>query len=102
MSRSLKRATAQALVEARLLEDNYIGTEHLLLGILWVPRSPAAQTLAACGVDRRSVLRESVRGVEPGRSDLKRWAAGLVERNASYRESAAVLERPRLPWRKRS
>jgi ATP-dependent Clp protease ATP-binding subunit ClpA len=93
MSRQLKRATARALLEGRLLGDNYLGTEHLLLGVLWVPRSSAAGALAACGVDRRSVLRDAVRDVEPQRSELKRWATGLAERNVSFREAAALLER---------
>jgi len=96
MSRRLERATARALLEGRILRDNYVGTEHLLLGLLWVRRGKAAQALAAFGVDRRTVLREAVRGVEPQRAELKRWASGLVERNASFRTAAATMEGPRF------
>jgi ATP-dependent Clp protease ATP-binding subunit ClpC len=95
MSRLSKRATARALLEGRLLGDNYVGTEHLLLGLMWVPRGKAAQALAACGVDRRTVLREAVRGVDQ-RAELRRWASGLVERNASFRNAVAAMEGPRF------
>jgi ATP-dependent Clp protease ATP-binding subunit ClpC len=95
MSRRSKRATARALLEGRLLGDNYVGTEHLLLGLMWVPRGKAAQALAACGVDRRTVLREAVRGVDQ-RAELRRWASGLVERNASFRNAVAAMEGPRF------
>ncbi|MEW6153146.1 MAG: Clp protease N-terminal domain-containing protein [Actinomycetota bacterium] len=41
--------------QARGLGHNYIGTEHVLLGLLAAPGSPAASTLAAVGVDAPAV-----------------------------------------------
>ncbi len=44
-----KDALRDALVEALELGHNYIGTEHLLLGLLRDPDAPAAQLLAQLG-----------------------------------------------------
>ncbi len=40
---------------ARELEHDYIGTEHILLGLVWDPAQLPAQLLAPLGVDRASV-----------------------------------------------
>ena len=37
--------------EARRLNHNYIGTEHLLLGLLRAPETPAGHVLADLGVE---------------------------------------------------
>lgn len=47
-----KEALRQALVEALALGHNYIGTEHLLLGLFADGHSYAAQILAALGLER--------------------------------------------------
>ncbi|HWB12077.1 MAG TPA: Clp protease N-terminal domain-containing protein [Pirellulales bacterium] len=47
-----KTLIAQALTEARSLGHNYVGTEHLLLGLLAQPDSRAAQLL----LDKRLTL----------------------------------------------
>jgi ATP-dependent Clp protease ATP-binding subunit ClpC len=44
--------------EARLLNHNYIGTEHVLLGLLGEPESVAGQVLAGFGLTREGVRRE--------------------------------------------
>lgn len=44
--------------EATRLEHNYIGTEHLLLGVLANPDSRAARLLTARGIQRDAVLEE--------------------------------------------
>src|ERR1700761_9545813 len=44
--------------EARLLDPNYIGTEHILLGLLGEPESIAGQVLAAFGLTREGVRLE--------------------------------------------
>ena len=74
-----KLTLALSLKEARALHHNYIGTEHLLLGLLWVaeryPRGEfAAATLPDLGLDpataRGRVLAEVnliLRGDPPGR-----------------------------------
>jgi ATP-dependent Clp protease ATP-binding subunit ClpA len=49
--RSGKEALEDALRVAVSLRHNYIGTEHLLVGILGRPEGPGAQALRAAGVD---------------------------------------------------
>lgn len=63
-----RTALAKALSEAVGLGHNYIGTEHLLLGILNDPNSDASQTLATAGITLdaardtvRQILEEIVR-----------------------------------------
>jgi Clp amino terminal domain, pathogenicity island component/UvrB/uvrC motif len=47
-----KESLQLALGEARRLGHHYIGTEHILLGLLREGKGPAAQVLAALGADR--------------------------------------------------
>jgi ATP-dependent Clp protease ATP-binding subunit ClpA len=44
--------------EARLLDHNYIGTEHILLGLLGEPESVAGTVLATVGMNRDGVREE--------------------------------------------
>jgi len=68
-SASCKRALEYAAEEAGRLLHNYVGTEHLLLGLLREERSVAADVLAARGV-RIEAVREAIvellsRGEQP-------------------------------------
>jgi len=68
-SASCKRALEYAAEEADRLLQNYIGTEHLLLGLLREERSVAAEVLAATGL-RIEAVREAIvellsRGEQP-------------------------------------
>lgn len=56
VSQGLRKALNDAETEARSFGDEYISTEHLLLGILGVQRSPAESLLRRHGVDRDHVL----------------------------------------------
>jgi len=58
-SRSAKKVLELALREAISLRHNYIGTEHLLLGLARVDDRVVADTLAASGL-RRDTLRTAV------------------------------------------
>ncbi|MGZ4581166.1 MAG: Clp protease N-terminal domain-containing protein [Nocardioidaceae bacterium] len=58
-SRAAKKALELALREALALRHNYIGTEHLLLGLARSDDRVVADTLAACGLDR-TLLRRAV------------------------------------------
>ena len=53
-----KRLIEHAMQEARSLGHNYVGTEHLLLGLLHQPESCAAQLLAEQGLTLERVRRE--------------------------------------------
>jgi ATP-dependent Clp protease ATP-binding subunit ClpA len=58
-SRAAKKVLELALREAIALRHNYIGTEHLLLGLARSDDRVVADTLAAVGVER-GVLRQAV------------------------------------------
>ena len=53
-----RRVIVQAQEEARLLRHNYIGTEHLLLGLLADGEGGAARTLESVGVTLDAARRE--------------------------------------------
>jgi ATP-dependent Clp protease ATP-binding subunit ClpC len=69
-----KRVIEYALEESRDLNHNYVGTEHLLLGLLREQEGVAAQVLTNMGVSldlvRREVLQVLVEGVGPRESGV--------------------------------
>ena len=56
--------------EARLLNHNYIGTEHILLGLLGEPESIGGQVLADFGITRDGIRKEVVAKVGRGKKGL--------------------------------
>jgi ATP-dependent Clp protease ATP-binding subunit ClpC len=56
-----KRAIELAVEEARRLNHNYVGTEHLLLGMLREGEGIAAAVLGKLGVDLSKAREETVR-----------------------------------------
>ncbi len=50
-----RRAVHLAQEEARLLRHNYVGTEHLLLGLLYEGEGVAAKTLGSLGISLEAV-----------------------------------------------
>ena len=67
-NQSARRAMELAVEEARILQHNYVGTEHLLLGIMEDQDSMAYQALAAMGLNSELVRAEIGRllSAEPG------------------------------------
>ncbi len=66
---SARRALHFAMEESRRLNHNYIGTEHLLLGLLRERKGMAAQILVALGMDLDVIMEETLRAIgarEPG------------------------------------
>ena len=55
-----KQALEQSLRQALALKHNYIGTDHILLGLLADDHSPASRTLSRLGADP-AVVRARVR-----------------------------------------
>jgi hypothetical protein len=53
-----KRVINLAFEEARQLDDSYVGTEHLLLGLIREGESPAARVLLKLGADLDKTRRE--------------------------------------------
>jgi hypothetical protein len=69
-----KRVLDETLDQALGLGHNYIGTEHILLGIMKVPDSPGAQLLSGFGVDydrARDMVAGALIGFQAGRRAKK-------------------------------
>ena len=81
-----RQALALAQDEARTLDHSYVGTEHILLGLLREPDGIAATALALLGITYDPVLTAVVRmmgrGVEPATGELPMTgpAEAVVER----------------------
>ena len=60
-----KKATEYAIEEARGLNHNFVGTEHLLLGLLRVPEGVAARALTDLGLKVDQIREEILRLVGP-------------------------------------
>ena len=86
-----KRVLELAMNEVRELGHNYVGTEHLLLGLLVEEKGIAAQVLTWSGVTTANARAETVRlvGVEGNEADARaRGSAGA---------SATLASTPRSP-----
>ncbi|MDQ3910642.1 MAG: AAA family ATPase, partial [Actinomycetota bacterium] len=70
-----KKVLELALREALQLGHNYIGTEHILLGLVRESEGVAARVLSNLGVDPDKVRREVVRMLGGGRSQRGRGEA---------------------------
>jgi ATP-dependent Clp protease ATP-binding subunit ClpC len=65
LSQSLKKVLVLAAVEAKKMNYNYVGTEHLLLGLLRDTKSIAARILANLKVEASSVRDRVVKMLDP-------------------------------------
>ena len=61
----VKKVLQLASVEARSLNYNYIGTEHILLGLLKEGEGVAAQILACLEIDAETVRTEVLKALDP-------------------------------------
>ena len=71
-----KKVLELALREALQLGHNYIGTEHILLGLVRESEGVAARVLSNLGVDPDKVRREVVRMLGGGRAQRGRGGSG--------------------------
>ncbi|MDD3586341.1 MAG: ATP-dependent Clp protease ATP-binding subunit [Thermoguttaceae bacterium] len=80
-----KKVIEFAMGEARSLNHNYVGTEHLLLGLLKEQEGVAAQVLMNLGLRLDDVRREvlNVLGPPPGSSDSSESGSRGAEENNS-------------------
>ncbi len=53
-----RRVVVQAQEQARVLNHNYIGTEHLLLGLVYEDQGAAAAALESLGISRETVRQQ--------------------------------------------
>ena len=86
--------------EARNLNHNYVGTEHILLGLLREQEGVAAQVLMNLGLKLEEVREEvlNLLGPRPGR---RGGAVGTQRRPRGTRRRVASQGRPsrrRRPW----
>ncbi|GAA4629205.1 hypothetical protein GCM10023196_048970 [Actinoallomurus vinaceus] len=65
-----RKVVVTAQEEARLLKHNYIGTEHILLGLFDVPDSTAAKVLHQLGYDKETAQVDIAAVVKPGTDEL--------------------------------
>jgi ATP-dependent Clp protease ATP-binding subunit ClpA len=63
-----RRAVVLAQEEARLLNHNYVGTEHLLLGLIHEGEGVAAKALESLGISLQAVRREVEEIIGQGQS----------------------------------
>src|SRR5687768_15095071 len=83
-----KRVLELAVEEARSLGHNYVGTEHLLLGLIREGEGVAAKVLLELGVDRKRVREETLKllGVTPTNAQAEREERAEKIGRASGRE----------------
>jgi ATP-dependent Clp protease ATP-binding subunit ClpB len=89
LSGPVNNIIARAFKEAERLKDDYVSTEHMLLGMLDEKKSPSAEALKENGVDKDKVLRAltEVRGSqrvtddhpETGYQALSKYCRDLTE-----------------------
>ncbi|MCK4350694.1 MAG: hypothetical protein KAX13_07540, partial [Candidatus Krumholzibacteria bacterium] len=70
-----KRVLELSIEEARLLNHNYVGTEHLLLGLIREGEGVAARILLELGVDRKRVREEIMKLLHQGGVGISRQKA---------------------------
>ncbi|MEC3978215.1 Clp protease N-terminal domain-containing protein [Amycolatopsis sp. H20-H5] len=66
-----RQVVVTAQEEARLLKQNHIGTEHILLGLLDAPDGMAAKVLHQLGYDKETVRIDVNAVVKPGTDELR-------------------------------
>jgi ATP-dependent Clp protease ATP-binding subunit ClpC len=88
-----RQVVVLAQKEARALNHNYVGTEHILLGLLGAPESTAARALTTLGVSSEGVRARLLQVLEQGFAspppacahrpacvDLPKWSMQLTSR----------------------
>jgi len=107
-----RRVVVLAQEEARLLNHNYIGTEHILLGLLREGEGVAAQVLVKLGANLSSVRQQAIQimsevGIEsvidPGaRASAERVVSGrVVGRSPSHQGTCRPARPVRRRWPRR-
>jgi hypothetical protein len=82
----VKKVLELAQKEARQLHHNYVGTEHILLGLLREGDGIAAKVLRGLGVDLKQTRTEILRELDPNYSPEP--GTGDAKTNASEEEAA--------------
>ena len=91
LSQQASKALAKAEAEASALKDDYVASEHLLLGLLGI-EGAARQLLARAGVDRGRAL-EALKAVRGNRRVTDREAEGKYQALEKYCRDLTALAR---------
>lgn len=85
----VRKVLALAAKEAKALNHTYIGTEHILLGLLREGEGVAARVLRNLGVDLETARQEVLREIDPNLESFEEHQQGSdsVERGTSERKS---------------
>jgi ATP-dependent Clp protease ATP-binding subunit ClpA len=79
-----KKVLEMAMMEARELGHDYVGTEHILLGLIREGKGVAAQVLESFGVVQENARHETLRLLGKGARDSTR-DSGVVQQSVSGR-----------------
>jgi ATP-dependent Clp protease ATP-binding subunit ClpC len=77
---SFRKVLDHAIEQARTMHHNYVGTEHLLLGLLLEPASIAAQALAVFGIDMARAHGEMMNLLSPEAAEPTDTSSQLIRR----------------------
>ena len=92
LSPRAKRVLDLAMREARNMGVNYVGTEHILLGLVAEGEGIAAQVLLGSGLDLQKVRAEVVATLSGGESPEAREEAGSPKAAGTTRSKTPTLE----------
>ncbi len=88
-----KKSLELAVDEAQNLGHNYVGTEHILLGLMREGEGLAAQILRSLGVDKLEMIRQRIVELLGGVANSSSTAAGKAPTAAhGTKESASILD----------
>lgn len=87
-----KKALELAVDEAQKLGHNYVGTEHILLGLMREGEGIAAQVLRGLGLDNADMLRQRIVELLGGVAATGQTASGKPNAGSVPRENTSMLE----------
>jgi len=96
-----KKVLELSLREARQLEHRYIGTEHILLGLVREGKGVAAQVLEKLGVDLKGA-RKAVIELVAGPTTVEAFGGETVEIGMGSSEQSSTQPLPRCAFCRRS
>jgi hypothetical protein len=99
VTEAVRAAMVTAQDESRALGHNYLGNEHLLLGLLAQTDGMAADVLAGLGVTRAAIIASTHEAFGPGLRSPRRWEALGVTPGLKRALMFARAERRRLGHR---
>lgn len=87
-----KKALELAVDEAQNLGHNYVGTEHILLGLMREGEGLAAQSLRSLGIDNLDMIRQRVVDLLGGAAGAGSSAAGKTMSPTGGKAPASILD----------